>query len=80
MNKVLLLEADERDGHPVRCATRKFQSTLHNPRPFVFLLGLVYVGVEKNHVGENYTFIASGAVDDFMPVLHAFTVFLPYRI
>ena len=79
VNKVLLLEADKRGGHPVRCTNRNFQSTLHTPRPFVFLLGLVYAGVKKNYMGENYSFIASGAVDDFMPVLHAFTVFLPRR-
>ena len=80
VNKVLLLEADEPDGHPVRCTNRNFQSTLHDPSPFVFLLGLIYVGVHKNHIGENYTFIASGAVDDFMPVLHAFNIFLPRMV
>ena len=41
----------------------------------MFLLGLVYAGVKKDYMGENYTFIASGAVDDFMPVLHAFYCF-----
>ena len=76
-NEILLLEADERGGLPVRCSSKKYERRIRSAAPFVFLLGLVHVGVQKNDSGEYHTFITTGSIDDFMPVLHTFEFFLP---
>mmetsp|Transcript_7561 Transcript_7561/g.34257 ORF Transcript_7561/g.34257 Transcript_7561/m.34257 type:complete len:418 (-) Transcript_7561:586-1839(-) len=77
LNRIMLMEADSLDGRPIRCANRSYDSDLQSPKPFVYLLGLVHVGVHKNYSGESHTFVTSGSIDDFMPVLHTFNFFLP---
>ena len=76
-NRVMLLESEVRDGPPARCADQKYEQNIVSTKPFVYLLGLVHVGMKETHGGEYHTFISTGAVDDFMPVLHTFKIFLP---
>jgi len=86
-NMILLLKSKHSHGPPSHCVSDVVLDNMLLPTPgsqdlmsntFVFLLGLVHVGVtESNRKGTYHQFIASGAIDDFMPVLLGFQVFIP---
>jgi len=56
---------------PVRCVDQKDEQNILSTKPFVYLLSLVHAGMKETHGGGvNNAFVTTGAVDDFMPVLH----------